>query len=116
MAIEYPRGRVADPHGAVETTTRAELHSGVCAQTPPEKTQKPVHTQGNRYQRGSWWSHAAYGLGAVALIVPFLIPGVTRFELVLTYLGSALTLTIGLMLWGMIREGREAWRLRRRRH
>lgn len=121
MAVQNPRGRQARPENA--EVVRVPLRKrDVSAETPviEQAEHEPVEpndriesSQREPYEPDSWWSHAAFGIGAIALVVPFFIPAIPRQGLLLTYLAIGATAMIAPMVWGVIRESREAWRLRR---
>ncbi len=69
----------------------------------------------NDQERDSWKSHLWFGLAAIALVVPLLIPGLVGRALLFVYLAVGGLLMVAPIAWGVIRSSREAWRLRRER-
>jgi Flp pilus assembly protein TadB len=114
MAIQKSQGRTARPRGALESTGAPELKQDASAQSSLGDASENTPTRGGAYEADSWRSAAAFGLGALALCAPFLIPGVSQRILFISYFAVAITALSALMAWGVIREAREAWRARKR--
>jgi hypothetical protein len=79
-----------------------------------------LSSQGGRpgaadHESDSWRSHLWFGLATVALVVPFLIPGLPRRGLLVTYVGAGSVLMITPIVWGLIRSTRDAWQVRKAR-
>ena len=115
MAMQIPQGRTARPDGALETACASEIQLDVSVETSPDGANEVEPTSRRGYEAGSWWSHAGFGLGVLALWAPFLIPGIHLQGLLISYFALASGAMIVIMAWGVIREVREAWRARKRR-
>lgn len=115
MAIQNHRGPAVRPAGATEQSDAPKLQSDVSAETFLDEKNQPVAGNKEAGEAGSWWSHAAFGLSPLALVAPFLIPGIPRRELLVIYLAVGAVVMITLMVWGVIQETREARRVRRKR-
>lgn len=112
MAMQISQGRRALPNSVRQTTRAPELELDVSAETSPDgTTESPTTTRGG-YEGGTWLSHAAFGLGVLALWAPLLIPGIHLLGLLISYFALASVAMIVFMAWGVIREVREAWRAR----
>ena len=109
------RGRVTRSQGLSESSGASIHNPDPSAEMPIDTLQKPADRRRATHEDDSWWSHAAYGLGAAALSAPLFIPGIPVHGLILTYLALGATVIIALMLWGVVRESRESWLRRKRR-
>lgn len=114
MAIQNSQGRTARPGGALENIGAPELKQDVSVKSSLEGAGENAPSRGAAYEGESWWTGVAFGLGALALWAPFLIPGIPKKGLFIGYFAVGLIVIIALMAWGVIREAREAWRARKR--
>ncbi|MEJ8567952.1 hypothetical protein [Elongatibacter sediminis] len=71
-------------------------------ETPHSNTATAPAT-GKNVQADSWWSHAAYGLGATALVVPMFLPGRSMITWFLGYLTVSTAVFMGACMWGIFR-------------
>ena len=114
MAIPHSHGRTPRHAGAVSPSRVPVIRQDVSAETPTEENQTSREVKEGECNADSWWSHAAFGFGTLALIGPFFIPGIPRRDLLITYFAGGVVVMMVPMLWGVIRETRTWWRLRKR--
>lgn len=110
MTRSNPRGRAARPDHSIEHAHNLDTEPAPGEESLLGEEDRPMRRRASNYQPDSWWSHAAYGIGSLALVAPFFIPGIPHMALFVLYFAIASAALVTLLFWGAIREGLDAWR------
>lgn len=113
MAIQETLNRLERFDGALATNGASELKRDVSAESSAGAQAVCGPAKNSGYKEDSWRLHVLYVLGSLAIGAPFFIPGIPHRALFVTYFAVATVAMLALMIWGVIREVRNAWRVRK---